>query len=72
MVRSDRAGPGPLPTVAEWVSSVLWVRDIVLRGDRYRQAQIGKSLSDLALERCGSDLPMFSCLVWPCMGVVEV
>ncbi len=72
MVRSDGTGPEPLRTVAEWVSRVLWARDIVTLRDRFRRVQIGKTLSDLALQRRASNRSMFSCSVWPCMGIVEV
>jgi len=41
-------------------------------GDRFREAQIGKTLGNLALERGGRNWSMFSCLVWPCVGIVEV
>jgi|GEM_PF-6394591 len=72
MVRSGGAGPEPLRTVAEWVSRVLWARDIVTLRDRFRRVQISKTLSDLALERGGRNWSIFSCLVWPCVGIVEV
>ena len=53
MVRSGGAGPEPLRTVVEWVSMVLWARDIVTLRDRFRRVQISRTLSDLALERGG-------------------